>query len=77
MQYDENKHAYTASIYLKQGYYNYAYAFLPNGSNRGDLSLTEGSHWETENQYEIMVYLRQPGDFYDQLVAINFLSSVQ
>ena len=76
MHYDGQKHGYAAAIYLKQGYYNYAYAFLPNGSNEGDLSLTEGSHWETENEYEIMVYWRQPGDFYDQLVNVTFINSV-
>lgn len=75
MKYDYEQRAYTAAIYLKEGYYNYAYAFLPNGGRAGDLSLAEGSHWETENEYQVFVYWRQPGDFYDQLVAAFFLSS--
>jgi hypothetical protein len=76
MTYDFENRGYRASVYLKQGYYNYVYAFLPNGSGTGDVSYTEGSHWETENEYQVLVYWRQPGDFYDQLVAVYFLSSV-
>jgi hypothetical protein len=76
MKYDYEAGGYEGSLYLKQGYYNYAYAFLPNGLNIADVSLTEGSHWETENEYQVLVYWRQPGEFYDQLVAAFFLNSV-
>lgn len=75
MSYDYENRGYGGSMYLKQGYYNYVYAFLPNNSQRGDVSLTEGSHWETGNDYQIVIYWRQPGDFYDQLVAVYYLSS--
>jgi hypothetical protein len=76
MKYDYEARGYRGSMYLKQGYYNYVYAYLPNGSDTGDVTLTEGSHWETENEYQVMVYWRRPGDFYDQLVAVFFLNSV-
>jgi hypothetical protein len=76
MEYNYEARGYSGSVYIKQGYYNYAYAYLPNGSSKGDVSLTEGSHWETENEYQVLVYWRQPGDFYDQLVGVFFLNSV-
>jgi hypothetical protein len=76
MEYNFEARGYSGSIYIKQGYYNYVYAYLPNGSGKGDVSLTEGSHWETENEYQVLVYWRQPGDFYDQLVGVHFLNSV-
>jgi hypothetical protein len=75
MKYNPGRGAYEASILLKQGYYNYAYAFLQNGSYSGDIEFVEGSFWETENEYTILVYYRQPGDFYDQLIGIRFLST--
>ena len=75
MKYDPAKGAYEASILLKQGYYNYAYTFLPNGSYSGDLEMVEGSFWEAENEYTILVYHRRPGDFYDQLVGLRFLDT--
>jgi hypothetical protein len=76
MEYNYEARGYSGSLYIKQGYYNYVYAYLPNGSGEGDVTLTEGSHWETENEYQVLVYWRQPGDFYDQLIAVNFLNSV-
>ena len=76
MRYDPEAGGYRGSMYLKQGYYNYVYAYLPNGASKGDVTVTEGSHWETENEYQVMVYWRRPGDYYDQLVGMLFLNSV-
>jgi hypothetical protein len=75
MNYDYEARGYSGSLYLKQGYYNYVYAFLPNGSNTGDVTYSEGSHWNTVNEYQVLVYWRQPGDFYDQLVGVFYLNS--
>jgi hypothetical protein len=77
MTYNFEKKTYEASIFLKQGYYNYAYAFLPNRSATGDLTFIEGNFWQTENEYTIYVYHRQPGDLYDQLIGVGFLNSRQ
>ena len=76
MHYNYDLNAYEAKILLKQGYYNYAYAFLENRSNVGDLGFIEGSHWETRNEYIVYVYHRQQGDTYDQLVGVGFINSV-
>lgn len=75
MIYNPGQGAYEASILLKQGYYNYAYAFLPNHSQTASLGYVEGSFWETQNEYVILVYHRRQGDFYDQLVGIQYLES--
>jgi hypothetical protein len=76
MQYNFDLRAYEAKMLLKQGYYNYAYAFLENRSKVGDLTFIEGSFWETRNEYTVFVYHRQQGDSYDQLVGIGFVNSV-
>jgi hypothetical protein len=75
MDYNFSLGAYEAKILLKQGYYNYAYAFLENNTEAGDLSLIEGSYWETRNEYTVFVYYRQPGDSYDRLVGLGFINS--
>ena len=66
MHYDTNAAAYTASITMKQGYYNYRYEVIDS-----DLKANyfEGSHFQTKNLYEIYVYFREPGTIYDQLVG--------
>jgi len=75
MKYNFDLKAYEAKIFLKQGYYNYVYAFLENRSNVGDITFIEGSFWETKNEYTIFVYHRQPGDSFDQLVGVGFVNS--
>lgn len=66
--------AYEAKILLKQGYYNYAYAFVANNTAVGDLTWVEGSFWETKNEYSILVYYREPGDTYDKLVGVGYVN---
>ena len=59
---------------LKQGFYNYEYAFLPEGSTQYDLTTLEGSYSLTENYYEVLVYFRPIGARYDQMVGYNRVS---
>ena len=69
MKYNYDLKGYEANLYLKQGYYNYQYVFLENGSKVGDETLIEGSHYETDNEYTIYVYHREQGKVYDVLVG--------
>ena len=67
MQYDYNQKAYIATLQLKQGAYNYQYL-----TDKGDSYTTsdiEGNYYETENEYQIFVYHRTPGQRYDSLVG--------
>lgn len=75
MEYDYSKKGYKCTLYLKQGYYNYMYAFLGDNTKAGDETMVEGNHWETENDYSIYVYHRQRGTYYDQLIGIRRLNS--
>jgi len=77
MQYNFEKKRYEARIYLKQGYYNYLYAFVENNSDVADIAFIEGQHFQTENDYSILVYYRQAGTYYDQLIGIKFLNSLE
>jgi len=52
--YNPDKEAYEVTLFLKQGLYNYQYL----DSKAGQENYFEGNHFETENQYEIMVYNR-------------------
>lgn len=55
MQYDSAKGAYTLGILLKQGWYDYQ--FLVKSPTLPPYYF-EGSHFETENTYEVLVYYR-------------------
>ena len=68
--------AYELTMLLKQGYYNYKYVYVPQGSAVADHKNLEGSFWETENEYQIFVYYRDLAGRFDQLVGYQKLSSV-
>jgi hypothetical protein len=69
MTYDPVKAEYQCTMLLKQGWYNYEYAFIKEGEKTGVPSFFEGSHYETENDYLILVYYRNPVDRYDRLIG--------
>ena len=71
LTYDAAKNGYRARILLKQGYYNYQYAFVAHPGAPIDETTFEGSHWETENQYTVLVYHRSMGIRYDRVIGIG------
>ena len=79
MRFDAKLGAYQKTILLKQGYYSYNYVLRdrnePNPMN--DFSDTEGDHWETENNYTVLVYYRAPGARYDQIIGFASVNSKQ
>jgi len=75
MVFNSQRAGYEGTLYLKEGYYNWLYAFLPNNSTKGDVTLIEGNHYETENDYYILVYYRPQGSLHDELIGLKRLNS--
>lgn len=69
MKYDAGNGCYTADLLLKQGAYNYMYFWVPDGTTVGQTNRIEGDHYETINEYLVMVYDRPVGERYDRLVG--------
>ncbi len=69
MKYNYAEKRYENTLLLKQGYYEYLYAYLEKGKSVGDVSFIEGNHLDTENEYLVLVYYREPGSNYDQLIG--------
>lgn len=69
MTYNQEKAQYECIMLLKQGWYNYEYVFLRNGTTDGTASKFEGSHYETENDYQVIVYYRNPFNRYDSVIG--------
>jgi len=55
MTFRKDHNVYEATLLLKQGLYNYQYWLESKNANGFQI---EGSHFETENTYEILVYYR-------------------
>jgi uncharacterized membrane protein YeiH len=72
MEYDEVHKQYHAAILLKQGYYSYEFI-----QKDGLTRRTMGSFFETENEYEVLVYYRQQGSRYDRLAGFNIMHNAR
>lgn len=73
--YDANKKQFYGNILLKQGLYDYEYAWLEKTSKIVETKPFEGSFFQTENTYQIFVYYRKPGARWDTLVGYTNLSN--
>jgi hypothetical protein len=75
MAWDPTTSSYRAELLLKQGFYDFAYA-VPGGTGKpADISLVEGSHFQTENDYLVLVYFTDRMLRCDRLVGVRFLNS--
>jgi hypothetical protein len=68
---------YEASMLLKQGYYNYAYAFRDRKTGKLSVTANDGSHYQTENDYYIFVYYRDIRERFDRLVGVQTANSIK
>ena len=70
MTYNEEQQQYVADLLLKCGYYNYMYLTTSNKQpSVGHTDKIEGNFFQTENEYDILVYYRPTGTRYWQLVG--------
>ena len=76
MVYNTEKLEYECTMLLKQGWYNYEYAYLKNGNTDGTASIFEGSHYETENDYSVLIYYRNPRERYDRVVGTTTFNTL-
>ena len=75
MTWSPQEKGYLASILLKQGLYDFSFVTLPRGAIAPDISAIEGSHFQTENDYIILVYFTDHRQRADRLVGVRFLNS--
>ncbi len=75
MKYNYEKKRYELDLFLKQGFYNYEYVFVKDGSSKADNTYIEGSHYEAENDYVIYVYYSDPDTRYDRLIGTQIVNS--
>jgi hypothetical protein len=76
MSYSEADGAYESIILLKQGWYNYEYVFRRNGFDDTVATKFEGSHYETENDYTVLIYYRNPRERYDRVTGAQTINTL-
>ena len=86
MQYDAETKCYWLTALVKQGGYDYQYWFVPKvprdqvpstkvNQSKATLQRTDGSYWQTENEYAVYVYWRPFGARYDRLIGVQIQKS--
>ena len=66
---------YEATLLLKQGFYNYRYTVI-DGKGVEIAGAISGNKWQTENEYTVLAYYREPGGRYDKLIGVGSGNSV-
>lgn len=74
MTYNPDSGLYEATMLFKQGFYNYTYVAV-NKDFRINPYKVEGSFYQTENEYKVIVYYRKFGDRYDQVIGLGSTNS--
>jgi len=77
LQYNYRTNRYEKVILLKQGFYNYEYVFVGDTKKEPDESVVEGSHYDTENNYTILVYYYDIKLDCDRLVGIRQFNTIK
>lgn len=70
MYFDSEENIYRGNILLKQGFYNYTFATKESDGSI-NTNYINGSFYETENEYTIIVYYKPFGSFFERVVGVG------
>ncbi|MXV51437.1 DUF5103 domain-containing protein [Pedobacter sp. HMF7647] len=70
MTYDPARKRFYGSQILKQGLYDYHYIWKDQSGSVNN-QVFDGSHFETENNYQVFVYYRRPGARWEELIGFS------
>jgi len=76
--YNPAKNIFEKQIFLKQGYFNYKYFFKPEVKDllvENNGFEVEGNHFQSENDFHIMVYYKPIGNRYQELIGYTCINS--
>ena len=74
LNYDADSDTYKAKVFMKQGYYNYIYGVKNMKEPKADEVALEGSYFQTQNRYEIIVYHRPIGARADAIIGYYYIN---
>ena len=77
MAYEPIKGRFMANLLLKQGVYDYQYVWVDNNTGKPDDILLEGTHFETENDYQVLVYFHPANSRWAELVSYRLLNNTK
>lgn len=73
LSYDAESKIWTTTIKLKQGLYDYDYVLVKTNGET-NINAFSGSHFATGNDYQVLIYHRRMGSYWDELLGIATVS---
>ncbi len=77
LSFDDISNRFRGSIFVKQGLFDYHYVWVSNDGKTRDDKVIDGSHFQTENDYQIFFYYRKPGSRWDELIGFTQINTVK
>lgn len=76
MEFNEKKNVYEKALLIKQGFTNYQYVVADAKGKIDQENSIDGNFFQTENEYEIIVYYRENTQRYDRVIGFVAINSV-
>jgi hypothetical protein len=75
MDYNEKKGIYEKAMMVKQGFTNYCYTVADNKGKIDNQNAIDGNFWQTENNYQAIIYYRENNERYDRVIGKGIATS--
>ena len=75
MTWNDYDGVYKNKMLLKQGFYNYKFVVVDT-QGRLDENAISGNFFQTENDYKVVVYYRDLGARYDEIIGLGEANSI-
>jgi hypothetical protein len=77
LSYDVSRKRFYGNLYVKQGLFDYKYVWLDKLTGKTDLTVFEGSYFESENTYQVLAYYKKPGARWEELIGYSSISNTK
>lgn len=75
MDYNAKTGQFEKAIMIKQGFTNYQYIIADKNGVVDNENAIDGNFWQTENNYQVLVYYRENNQRYDRVIGRGTASS--
>ena len=75
MDYNEKKGIYEKAMMIKQGFTNYCYTVADSKGKIDNQNAIDGNFWQTENNYQAIIYYRENNERYDRVIGKGIATS--
>jgi len=76
LEYNEKLNTYEKAVMIKQGFTNYMYIVTNKDGSVDGEDAPDGNFYQTENQYDILVYYRMNNERYDRVIGRGTANSL-